>query len=141
MNKLIFLALSFALVMPALAADFPKGSPKFEHSYRGALSDAKKSGKPVVLIFSAAWCPPCQSMKKDVYPSAEVKEFHDKFVWAYLDVDDNSTGAAAKKFKVQGIPHIEFLNSAGESLDQQVGGNDAASFAKRLAGVLAKAAK
>jgi thioredoxin 1 len=138
--KRIHLILAFlAVAAPVLAGDFPKGSPKFEHSYEAALSEAKKTGKPAILVFSAAWCGPCQAMKKDVYPSSEVTPFHDKFVWAYLDVDESSNEKAAGKFGVKGIPHIQFVNAEGKPVDKQVGSSSASSFAKTLASVLKKA--
>jgi thiol:disulfide interchange protein len=131
-----------ALVSTAVfAADTPKGSPKFEHSYRAALSAAKKSGKPILVVFSATWCGPCQQMKKDVYPSEAVKPFHDKFVWAYLDADDNDNEKPMKEFKVNGIPHIEFLTAEGKSIGNQVGSTGPESFAKLLEQMLAKAGK
>ena len=139
MKKIILLLAALAVVSPVFADNFPKGSPKFEKSYRGALSDAKKTGKPVVLVFSASWCPPCQTMKKEVFPSAAVKEFHDKFVWAYLDVDDNDNEKASKEFGVKGIPHIQFLDAAGKAVDQQVGSSSPEAFAGKLADVLKKA--
>ena len=133
-------ALATLVTLPATltAGEFPKGSPKFVTSYRKALSESEKTGKPIILIFSATWCPPCQNMKKNVYPSADVTPFHDKFIWAYLDADDNQNEKAAKKFSVNGIPHIEFLDKTGESLDKQVGGSQPASFAKKLETLLAK---
>jgi thiol-disulfide isomerase/thioredoxin len=109
MKKLISLFLAVA-VASVMASDFPKGSPKFESSLKKASSAAAKSGKPMVVVFSASWCPPCQAMKKSVYPSAEVTPFHDKFEWAYLDVDDNDNNKAATQFKVNGIPHVVFLD-------------------------------
>ena len=139
MKKLMLLLTALAVVTPAFADNFPTGSPKFEKSYRSALSDAKKTGKPVVLVFSASWCPPCQTMKKEVYPSAVVKEYHDKFIWAYLDVDDNDNEKASKEFGVSGIPHVQFLDASGKSVDKQVGSTSPEAFAGKLAAVLKKA--
>ncbi len=116
----------------ALGGDFPEGSPHFFTSFDAATKAAKISGKPVVVVFSASWCPPCQAMKTEVYPSAEVKPLHDRFEWAYLDVDDAANEALADKFGVSGIPHIEFLNKDGKTVGQQVGGMEPADFAKRL---------
>jgi thioredoxin 1 len=123
----------------ALASDFPKGSPKFESSLKSALKDAKENGKPVIAVFSAVWCGPCQTMKKEVYPSDAIKPFHDKFNWAYLDTDDSSNEKAAAEFGVSGIPHIQFIDKDGKPLDKQVGSSAPEDFAKTLTSVLAKA--
>jgi thioredoxin 1 len=138
LTKSIALALVVAC-SAALAGDFPKGSPKFEDSLRSALNDAKKNGKPIVAVFSAVWCGPCQTMKNDVYPSDAVKPYHDKFNWAYLDTDNNRNSRDGEKFGVSGIPHIQFLDAAGKPIDKQVGGSSPESFAKTLEGVLKKA--
>ena len=140
MKKAILLALA-AVTSLALASDFPKGSPEFKDSSTYALSAAKKSGKPVVMVFSAAWCGPCQTMKKEVYPSAAVKAFHDKFIWAYLDIDDERNERVSKKFGVSSIPHIEFLNAEGKEIDKQIGSNSPEDLAKTLESVLAKVKK
>ncbi|MEZ5300595.1 MAG: thioredoxin family protein [Verrucomicrobiales bacterium] len=121
----------FAVGGSALAKD-PKGSPDFEHSYDKALKKAQEEGKPVIVIFSASWCGPCQAMKKNVYPSSEVQPFHDKFVWAYLDVDEKKNKKVAEKFGVSGIPHLAILDKDGKEIDKQVGSSAAAAFAKRL---------
>ncbi len=140
MKKLLAL-LSALLLLPAMASDFPEGSPKFGTDYNAALETAKKEGKPAILVFSASWCGPCQTMKKTVYPSKEVAALHDKFVWAYLDTDLEANGAAAKKYGVEGIPHIQFLDSEGKDLGNQMGTAPAAEFAGILEKVLKKAAK
>ncbi|MCE9519876.1 MAG: thioredoxin family protein [Verrucomicrobia bacterium] len=131
--------LIFFVSTTAFSGDFPKGSPAFEHKLSDALAKAKETNKPVIAIFSAVWCGPCQTMKKDVYPSAAVKPYLEKFIWAYLDADDSSNAADMKKFNVNGIPHIEFLDSTGKSVGQQVGSSSPESFAKTLEGILKKA--
>ena len=133
------LAAICALPFTASAGEFPKGSPKFITSYRKLLSEQKETGKPAIVVFSATWCGPCQTMKNKVYPSAAVQPFHDKFLWAYLDADDRMNEKAKEKFAVSGIPHIEFLNPAGESIGQQVGSNSPEAFGKKLEEILAKA--
>jgi thiol:disulfide interchange protein len=141
MKKIIaFFAVTAIAASVAFAGNHPKGSPKFKTSLSSALTEAKKDNKPVIAIFSAVWCGPCQTMKNNVYPSEAVKPYHDKFVWAYLDADAAANKAAKKKFGVSGIPHIEFLDSTGKSIGQQVGSSSPDSFARTLEEMLKKAA-
>ncbi len=135
------LTLLAAWLPMAQAADFPKGSPKFVTRYRAALSEAKKTGKPIVFVFSATWCGPCQKMKKDVYPSEAIKPYHDKFVWAYLDADDKDNEKLAKQYGVGGIPHIEIVDKDGQSLGKQVGSTSPETFAGKLKAAAEKGEK
>jgi thiol-disulfide isomerase/thioredoxin len=136
--KLALLLSTLALPFASIAGEFPAGSPPFVTSLEAVTKASQASGKPAIVVFSASWCPPCQSMKHDVYPSAAVKPLHDQFVWAYLDVDDPANAAAAKKFGVNGIPHIQFLGKDGKKLQKQVGSSSPEDFAKLLKGVLKK---
>ena len=116
--------------------------PVFETSRESALMKAKRENKPVVLIFSASRCPPCQSMKKKVYPSSAVAPFHNQFVWAYLDVDVPANNQAGQQAGVQGIPHVQVLSADGSrELHKQVGGADPEACASGLASALAAAAR
>jgi len=112
--------------------------PIFHDDFEVAMKESKASGKPVITIFSAKWCGPCQKMKKSVYPSAEVAPYHDKFIWAYLDTDKPKNSSLSKQFKVNGIPHIAFVTPAGELIESTRGSVPPAAFAKTLATVLTK---
>ena len=136
--KLATFLTSIALPLAATAGDFPAGSPGFSTSLEAATLAAKASGKPVVVVFSASWCPPCQAMKQSVYPSAAVKPLQDRFEWAYLDIDEPANEAVAKKYGVKGIPHIQFLSKDGKKLDKQVGSSSPEEFAAELQKVLKK---
>lgn len=126
------------LVTPARSAD---EGPAFLHDFDAARAASKESGKPLIAIFSASWCPPCQQMKKSVYPSKEVQPFHESFVWAYLDADNEANRPIMSRLKVSGIPHIAFIAADGQIMGNTVGASSPKDFAKTLTKVLADAGK
>lgn len=137
-QALLLLTILFSISLHA--ADFPAGSPKFFTTTAGVLKAAKQNGKPVIIVFSASWCGPCQSMKKDVYPSSVVQPLQDKFNWAYLDIDDESNSKLAEGFHVDTIPHLFFLDPTGKTtLDDLKDVTTPKDFAKKLTKVLKKA--
>ncbi|MDF1753292.1 MAG: thioredoxin family protein [Verrucomicrobiales bacterium] len=105
---------------------------EFSHDFEEASELAKKSQKPLIVVFSATWCPPCQKMKKSVYPSTEVKPYHDSFVWAYLDADESKNRPLMSKYGVNGIPHISFLSPGGNLVGHFAGAVSPEQFTKIL---------
>lgn len=140
MKTVLLLLASAALTVCLHASDFPSGSPKFATSADTVMAAAKTNGKPTIMVFSASWCGPCQEMKKDVYPSAAVKPFHDQFNWAYLDIDVAANTKLFESHKLESVPHLLFLDATGKTIDQQEGGSTPDEFAKKLTQVLKKAA-
>ncbi len=136
MKKALLLLAAFCSIT-LHAADFPAGSPKFFTTPAAVLKAAKENGKPIIMVFSASWCAPCQSMVKDVYPSSLVQPLQDKFNWAYLDTDDEANGQLAEEFKVEHLPHVFFLNATAKTtLDHLEDATTAENFARKLTEVL-----
>lgn len=106
--------------------------PQFHKDYHSGLTSAKTSGKPIVIVFSAAWCGPCQQMKLSVYPSETVAPFHDDFIWIYLDVDNPDNSPVVNQHRVTAIPHIALKDSNGKTLKTLRGQMSADKFARIL---------
>jgi thioredoxin 1 len=63
-----------------------------------------------VLAFSATWCPPCQTMKNEVWTDPRVEQWVAKnAVAVYVDVDQSKQ--TAQDFKIQGIPTIVVIKN------------------------------
>ena len=75
--------------------------------------------KPVLLYFTASWCPPCQKMKSTTFANPDVAEALRDCVTVKVDVDDDRETAAAHK--VRSIPHMKLLSADGK-LIKETGG-------------------
>lgn len=106
--------------------------PEYIGDYNTALERSATEGKPVIFIFSASWCGPCQQMRKQVYPSPQVQNVAGGFIWAYLDVDKGKNRPWAEKYGVRGIPHIVVTDSKGNVRGQVVGSRSPDAFAAFL---------
>lgn len=74
-------------------------------------------GRPMVIDFSASWCPPCQQLKP-IYAKLASK-YEGKITMVTVDVDDNHD--MADKFEVQSIPTLIFFDSTGTQIDRITG--------------------
>jgi protein-disulfide reductase (glutathione) len=81
-------------------------------SYDEGLAAAKKSHKPICLIFFTTWCPHCKNYSGVFSDPAVVKKAQ-SFVMIRLDKDKNAE--LSKKYAPDGeyIPRTYFLSSDG----------------------------
>jgi len=81
-------------------------------SYDDGLAEAKKSHKPICLIFFTTWCPHCKNYS-GVFGDAEVVKKSQSFVMIRLDKDKNAD--ISKKYAPDGeyIPRTYFLSADG----------------------------
>lgn len=97
------------------AIESKKNLPEHWHTDpKKALAAAKKSGKPVHVFFSTAWCVPCKAMVKDVYPSEDVKKALSAYEPLYLDGDQYNS--FAQKYRVNMYPSFITMDADGKLL-------------------------
>lgn len=91
----------------------------------GVFSQAEAEGRPVVLYFSANWCPPCQELSATTFRSARVREALEKIQALPVKVDLTTSEPAEdevrRRFGVVGVPTVIFLNPRGTELRRFVG--------------------
>lgn len=83
------------------------------------LEVALSNNKPTLMEFYANWCTVCQKMAPDIADLEQ--QYADKVNFVMLNVDNTKWLPELLKYRVDGIPHFVFLNTAGEALAQSIG--------------------
>ena len=110
--------------------------PGFQRATNKALREAKRLGKPVVIDFGAQWCPWCKKLEAETLSDREVQKALQSFVALKVDMTrpKKNERAFARKFGVEGLPTVAFINSKGTELKELklVGFTPASKFLKLL---------
>ena len=112
----VITSLSMSQVVPGFEG--PSEST-WVRSYATGLKEAQQAGKPVLLDFTATWCPPCREMEKNVWPDPFVKEAMAKFVCVSVDVDKDP--GTAMKYGANSIPLIVLTDPWGNPISKHTG--------------------
>lgn len=72
---------------------------------------AEAGEKPILVYFTASWCPPCKIMKAEVLPSRRVVDAAQGYVPVMIDVDEDPVTAG--QFQITSIPTTIVLGPDG----------------------------
>lgn len=113
------LALLFSAQMSAQGIDF------FHGTWKEALKESEKTGKPIFVDTYAKWCGPCKRMAKTTFMDKKAGEyFNSKFINMKIDAEESAGRTFRKKYPVSAFPTLFFIDEKGEVLHKVVGGQD-----------------
>ena len=97
-----------------------------------ALELARREHRPLLVFWSAVWCPYCQQIKATVFTRPEFIARSRQFVPVYLDGDDAGAQKWGERLQVQGYPTLLVLDAAGRETQRISGGMKLARYAEVL---------
>ncbi len=74
-------------------------------SYKDAYRDAQAGDKPLLVLVSATWCPPCQVMKQTTIPQLMQRNAFKDFHYATVDLDQEED-LARQLIGNRGLPQL-----------------------------------
>ena len=89
-----------------------------------AKAKAAASGKPILMEFSASWCPACRAVKRNVWPLKRVADVVNSQVIP-LTVDVDTQKQLVGKYHVNAIPAFIVTDARGRVLARAEGYLDA----------------
>ena len=113
------------------------GGVQWRTEPEAAFEEARSSGRPVMLYFTAEWCPPCHDLKAHVFPQPSFIEKSRLFVPVYLDGDQAQAQTWGEKLGVLGYPTLVVLDPDGTEILRVSGGMNLAAYEEVLETALA----
>ncbi len=102
---------------PAIAAAFSQSDASVWHEdLNSAMAEAIATDRPMLVHFTADWCPPCRMMKKNVFSDDSVQTLIERdFVLVRIDLTDRMgpNTLIAQECGVTSIPAIHVFSSEG----------------------------
>jgi len=75
------------IVQAAILATGAENTPIAAETYAEARQTVTETGKPMVVMVSTDWCPPCQTMKKTILPRVRERGLLKKVAFAIVNPD------------------------------------------------------
>jgi len=102
----------------------PESRIAWGHDWDAAVAEAGETGRPILVLATADWCPPCRDLKRGpLQRDAVVAAIAAGFIPVKADVtDDNAPGyGLAQRFDVKYLPTMLIVDAAGQRLLQTSG--------------------
>lgn len=114
--------------------------PGWQDGMEAGLTAAAVNDRPMVVLFTAGWCRPCQVFKKRVLSTLEVRDaLRGGYVPVQVDLTDQSSAnpnvLLAQAYGVSGLPTVIAMTREGERIEAFVGERSPGAFVDWLEGL------
>jgi thioredoxin-related protein len=124
--KTIFIVL---LVLAAIGIYRKWGGPSssmaaWQSNWEKAVDESQEKKKPIMVLFTADWCPACNQFKDKVLSRNDITEkLKENFVLAKMDLtkQNGPSSAVAQEFGVRVIPTLVIVGTDGTRSDYLTG--------------------
>lgn len=109
------------LAAPVASTAESVGIPWLDDTAAG-LALARKTGRPVMIDFTAEWCAVCRQLETETFPHPEVVRMAEEFVPIRVDATDANAPRVRKlqrRYGVVGLPTVLFLTPKGTPLPDE----------------------
>jgi thiol-disulfide isomerase/thioredoxin len=135
---MLILAITAASLLAAQPADSPVPAEPatgvvWSQSYDVGMKVAQMEQSPILLFFSASWCPWCRKLEQEVLTQPQVASELRKFICVKLDVDKNRDVALA--YGITSLPKVIVVNTYGEIIGDWLGYRDTREFLQLIADI------
>lgn len=101
----VFVALCIVATMTSNLDAQQIKPPKKPLSYKAAYAKAQQGDKPLLVLITAKWCPPCQVMKATTIPELMKKDAFKGFHYSTVDLDQEEK-LARQLIGTRGVPQL-----------------------------------
>jgi thiol-disulfide isomerase/thioredoxin len=103
----------------------------------GDVDSSLNQGKPVVVVFHASWCEPCNELGKMVLDVESGRALLDEAAGVLVDFETDRGRKLATRFAVISLPTTLILSATGKQLNRVQGFDDASTWLSKVKGALA----
>ena len=125
-------AAAHATVLPAPATTQAASIDWREGDVDDAFTEARETGKPVMLYWGARWCPPCNQLKQTLFKDPVFIAQTRNFIAVHLDGDDKNAQSWGDVFGIAGYPTVIILRPDRSEITRLSGDAAATSLAQVL---------
>lgn len=117
----VLVGVAWAGAVALRAGTAPVHLDGWQPGLEAGMTEAESQGRPMLVMFTADWCGPCQTLKKEVIQTPAVQQaIADGFVPVIVDLTDQSASnpnmPAAQRYHVSGIPMLILTDAKGNPL-------------------------